>query len=163
MPFFEDSDKMYRETVYVTLNKADPGQTGIRRYGKTTLVIPAHRAGPLEVIGALPHRSAIHPASAEDALLLAAHMLNRYAAESGFEWVEVVEDRAYPAGWVTRPPQFKHGDIVPTAAATSSDQQGCRWIQTRPLIDDPYGVLLDPGDYSMVDCVKPHMLSRVRI
>ena len=57
----------------------------------------------------------------------------------------------YPAAWVFNYPPIEKGTIVPVIPATNLPYKDCFWIDTPELQDDPYGILLRPGDYELID------------
>lgn len=57
----------------------------------------------------------------------------------------------YPAAWVFNFPPIEAGTIVPVVPATNLPDMDCYWINTPELEDDPYGILLRPGDYELIN------------
>jgi hypothetical protein len=66
--------------------------------------------------------------------------------------VRLLVDKHYPAAWVLTFKPLKAGTIVPVVPATNlPNNEGKYWIETVELKDDPYGILLEPGDYEEVE------------
>ena len=66
------------------------------------------------------------------------------------QFVKLLTNVKYPAQWVSNGPKYAEGQIVPVVPATNQPGQGKFWIDTPELQDDCYGILLEPGDYSIV-------------
>jgi hypothetical protein len=65
--------------------------------------------------------------------------------------VKLLKDVKYSVNWVFNGPAYYVGDIVPVVPANNlPDSKGKYWINTPELKDDPYGILLEPGDYEEV-------------
>ena len=56
----------------------------------------------------------------------------------------------YPAAWVLAFPDIEEGTIVPVVPANNIPEPDCYWVNTVELEDDPYGILLRPGDYKLI-------------
>lgn len=66
------------------------------------------------------------------------------------EKVKLLIDARYPAAWVFRFKPIPAGTVVPVIPANNIPEKGCYWVDTDELKDDPYGILLRPGDYEKV-------------
>lgn len=64
---------------------------------------------------------------------------------------KLLVDKHYPAPWVFTFPPIKAGTIVPVVPATNIPGKDKYWIETEKLKDDPYGILLVPGEYELID------------
>jgi hypothetical protein len=65
--------------------------------------------------------------------------------------VRLLVEKRYPAAWVTSFKPFAVGTVVPVSPATNlPDNAGKYWINTPELKDDPYGILLYPGEYEVI-------------
>jgi len=61
--------------------------------------------------------------------------------------VRLLVERHYPAGWVFSYPPHKVGETVEVVPARNIPGEGNYWIENELLKNDPYGILLIPGDY----------------
>jgi len=67
--------------------------------------------------------------------------------------VKLLVDKTYPAAWVFNYPKIRAGTVVPVAPATNQPnykEKGLYWIDTDELKDDPYGILIESGEYEEV-------------
>lgn len=67
--------------------------------------------------------------------------------------VRLLKEKHYSANWVFMVPPIPAGAIVPVVEATNlpAHTAGIRyWVNTPELERDPYGILLEPGDYELV-------------
>lgn len=63
--------------------------------------------------------------------------------------VKLTVEKHYPAGWVFTFKPLQAGTVVPVIPANNlPDSRGKYWVMTDELKDDPYGVLLVPGEYT---------------
>lgn len=60
-------------------------------------------------------------------------------------------EKFYPAGWVFTFKPLQPGEVVPVVLATNLPGVGRYWINTPELEDDAYGILLEPGEYELVE------------
>ncbi len=63
---------------------------------------------------------------------------------------KLLKDCHYPAAWVFRFKPIKAGTVVPVIPASNIPGKGRYWINTVELQNDPYGILLEPGDYEVI-------------
>ena len=64
---------------------------------------------------------------------------------------KLLKDRHYPAPWVNWPHEYNAGNVVPVIPAYNQPGNDKYWIDTPELRNDPYGVLLYPGDFEIVE------------
>lgn len=67
----------------------------------------------------------------------------------------LLRDQHYPAAWVFSFPPIPAGTVVPVVPATNQPQTGAGdhiryWIDTPELHDDPYGIGLCDGDFTII-------------
>jgi len=67
------------------------------------------------------------------------------------QYARLTQTRHYPAAWVFNFPPIPAGTVVPVVSARNIPQRDCYWIDTPELAGDPYGILLAPGDYELVE------------
>ena len=62
-------------------------------------------------------------------------------------------EKRYPASWVFSFKPIPAGSVVPVVLASNLTdcEKGRYWINTPELEDDPYGILLEPGEYELID------------
>ena len=67
--------------------------------------------------------------------------------------VRLLVNRRYPAAWVPSSyfPPIKAGTVVPVVPANNIPRPNCYWVNTPELEDDCYGILLEPGDYELLE------------
>jgi hypothetical protein len=65
--------------------------------------------------------------------------------------VKLLTDVQHPALWVFNGPKYSAGTVVPVIPANNQPGEGKFWIDTPELQDDCYGILLEPGEYEIVN------------
>ena len=65
--------------------------------------------------------------------------------------VKLLKDKHYPAAWVFRFKPLVEASIVDAVPAHNIPEPNCLWVDTEELKNDPYGILLYPGDYEIIE------------
>ena len=68
--------------------------------------------------------------------------------------IKLLKDAQYPAGWAFPGTVHHAGDIVEAIPANNipdHDKRGLLWINSPELADDAYGVLVETGDYEVIE------------
>ena len=63
----------------------------------------------------------------------------------------LLTEKCYPAGWVFNFKPLQPGAIVPVVPADNIPGEGLYWVNTPELENDAYGILLQPGEYELID------------
>jgi len=111
-----------------------------------------HRDGPFTPTKHYRH-VCYRAVTAADSLQLGTYVLTLfYVLTMGvkiMKHVTLTKDAHYPASWVFNFEPIPAGTVVPVVPANNlPDCEGKYWVNTPELENDPYGILLLPGDYS---------------
>ncbi len=64
---------------------------------------------------------------------------------------KLLTEKHYPAAWVFTFKPLQPGEVVPVVPADNIPGEGQYWVNTPELENDAYGILLQPGEYELID------------